>query len=75
MAQGSAVIAAGIVRALVCLTDPAPGTENIGVATSNIGLAYHPTVILAIADRLAQTTGDWHPFRPPPLLRAAYSRR
>lgn len=63
----------GIVGARVCLSDAAPAAENIGVAASHIGFAYHPAVIFAIADRLAQPTGDWRPFRPPPLLRAAYT--
>jgi hypothetical protein len=31
-------------------------------------------VVFAIADPLAQLTGDGHPFRPPPLLRAAYRK-
>lgn len=63
----------GIVGWRVCLTDAAPQAENIGVAASHIGFAYHPAVIFAIADRLAQATGVWRPFRPPALLRAAYT--
>lgn len=64
----------GIVGWRMCLTDVAPEAENIGVAASHIGFAYHPAVVLAIADRLAQPNGDWQPFRPSVLLRAAYPR-
>lgn len=63
----------GIVGAGVCRTETGPRAENIGVAASHIGFAYHPAVVFAIADRLAQPAGDWRPFRPPPLLRAAYT--
>lgn len=64
----------GIVGWRMCLTDAAPEAENIGVAASHIGFAYHPAVVLAIADRLAQPAGDWRPFKPPALLRAAYPK-
>ena len=35
-------------------------------------LRNHPAVLRAVADRLAQPADHWTPFRPPPLLRAAY---
>lgn len=42
-----------------------PGqTENIVVNASHIGLGVNPTVMLAIADRLAQPEGEWKPFVP-----------
>ncbi|GAA4644277.1 alpha/beta hydrolase [Pontixanthobacter gangjinensis] len=42
-----------------------PGqTENIEVLASHIGLGVNPTVMLAIADRLAQAEGEWKPFAP-----------
>lgn len=62
----------GIVGWRLCLNDPAPQAENIAVAASHAAFAYHPAAIWAIADRLAQPAGQWTPFRPPPLLRAAY---
>lgn len=62
----------GIVGWRACLNAPAPHTENVPVHTSHFGLAHHPAVIWVIADRLAQPAGQWTPFRPPPLLRAAY---
>ncbi|MEB3063082.1 esterase/lipase family protein [[Mycobacterium] zoologicum] len=64
----------GIVGRQVCLTGVAPQTENIGIAASHIAFAYHPAAVYVIADRLAQPAGDWHPFKPPALLRAAYPK-
>jgi pimeloyl-ACP methyl ester carboxylesterase len=37
-------------------------TESIEVVSSHIGMAVHPAVLFAIADRLAQSEGDWKPF-------------
>ena len=37
-------------------------TENIEVIASHIGLGVNPTVMMAIADRLAQPEGEWKPF-------------
>ncbi len=42
-----------------------PGlTENIVVHASHCGLGVNPTVMVAIADRLAQPEGEWKPFEP-----------
>lgn len=62
----------GIVGWRLCLIEPSPRAENIGVATSHLGFGHHPAVLWAIADRLAQPAGSWAPFTPPALLRAAY---
>lgn len=40
-------------------------TENIEVLASHCGLGVNPSVMVAIADRLAQPEGMWLPFRPP----------
>jgi len=64
----------GIVGWRMCRIGAGPQAENIAVAASHLGFAYHPAVVFAIADRLAQPAGDWQPFRPPPLLRAGYPR-
>jgi len=37
-------------------------TENVEVVSSHIGMAVHPAVLFAIADRLAQPEGAWKPF-------------
>jgi len=39
-----------------------PHTENIEVVSSHIGMAVHPLVLYAVADRLAQAEGKWQPF-------------
>ncbi|HWI10336.1 MAG TPA: alpha/beta fold hydrolase [Burkholderiaceae bacterium] len=39
-----------------------PQTENIEVVSSHIGMAVHPAVLFAVADRLAQPEGRWQPF-------------
>lgn len=39
-------------------------TENIEVYASHCGLGVNPSVMIAIADRLAQGDGTWAPFEP-----------
>jgi hypothetical protein len=39
-----------------------PHTENVEVVSSHIGMAVHPAVLFAVADRLAQPEGRWQPF-------------
>lgn len=39
-------------------------TENIEVYASHCGLGVNPSVMVAIADRLAQAENDWMPFEP-----------
>jgi pimeloyl-ACP methyl ester carboxylesterase len=39
-------------------------TENIEVYASHCGLGVNPSVMIAIADRLAQGEGKWAPFAP-----------
>lgn len=39
-------------------------TENIEVYASHVGLGVNPSVMIAIADRLAQGEGEWMPFEP-----------
>ncbi len=38
--------------------------ENIHVGGAHLGLGFNPRVLLALADRLAQPTGAWQPFKP-----------
>ena len=47
----------------------APGehpSENIQVYASHCGLGVNPSVMIAIADRLAQAEGEWMPFEASP---------
>lgn len=39
-------------------------TENIEVHASHCGLGVNPSVMIALADRLAQPEDHWQPFRP-----------
>lgn len=41
-------------------------SENIEVYASHCGLGVNPSVMVAIADRLAQSEDDWMPFEPNP---------
>ncbi|MGH7895300.1 MAG: esterase/lipase family protein [Candidatus Binatia bacterium] len=56
----------GIVAWQSCLDDESPRAENLAVRSSHCGMGHHPTVLLAIADRLAQAEGSWRPFQPRP---------
>ncbi len=64
----------GIVRWFVCINELAPYQENIEVRGSHSGLGYNPAVVLAVADRLRQPEGEWHPFVPPVWARSLYPR-
>lgn len=55
-------------------SDPAAQTENIEVLASHCGLGVNPSVMLAIADRLAQPEGAWRPFEAKGLARAVFPR-
>lgn len=39
-------------------------SENIRVFASHCGLGVNPSVMITIADRLAQAEGEWAPFEP-----------
>ena len=39
-----------------------PQTESIEVVSSHVGMAVHPLVLYAVAERLAQPEGLWQPF-------------
>jgi pimeloyl-ACP methyl ester carboxylesterase len=41
---------------------PGRYTESIEVVSSHIGMAVHPAVLYAVAERLAQPEGQWQPF-------------
>ena len=41
-------------------------SENIVVYASHCGLGVNPSVMVALADRLAQEEGEWAPFSPSP---------
>jgi pimeloyl-ACP methyl ester carboxylesterase len=55
----------GVVRWWQCLESIGDRRENIEVRASHTGLGFHPAVVYAISDRLAQPIDDWRPFRAP----------
>ena len=52
----------GVVAWQNCVEAPGQETDNIEVRGSHCGLGVNPAVLYAVADRLAQADGDWHPF-------------
>jgi pimeloyl-ACP methyl ester carboxylesterase len=53
----------GIVNWRTCLLRPSDTSENIEVYfASHIGIGVNPAALWAIADRLAQAEGQFHPF-------------
>ncbi len=48
----------------VCRKTSGAQRENIEVFGSHCGLGVNPSVIFAVADRLAQAEGHWTPFAP-----------
>ena len=53
----------GVVAWRASVQRPGEGqTENIEVLASHCGLGVNPSVMVAIADRLAQPEGQWAPF-------------
>ncbi|WP_336986001.1 esterase/lipase family protein [Altererythrobacter aquiaggeris] len=51
-----------------------PDTENIQVYASHCGLGVNPSVMVAVADRLAQAEGKWSPFAPRGLSSLLFPR-
>jgi pimeloyl-ACP methyl ester carboxylesterase len=53
----------GIVNWHTCLSRPSETSENIEVYfASHVGIGVNPAALWAIADRLAQPEGEFHPF-------------
>jgi pimeloyl-ACP methyl ester carboxylesterase len=52
----------GVVAWQNCVEPEGPETDNIQVHGSHCGLGVNPAVLYAVADRLAQAEGEWHPF-------------
>ncbi len=59
----------GIVPWRACLDTIGGPHETLEVTGSHCGLGHHPAALWAIADRLAQPAGQWHPMEIPPALR------
>jgi len=55
----------GVVPWRTCVERRGPQRESVEVLGSHVGLGHNPAVVVVVADRLAQATGTWSPFRPP----------
>jgi pimeloyl-ACP methyl ester carboxylesterase len=53
----------GIVDWRACLQQPGPTSENVAVRSGHLGMGFDPAVLWVVADRLAQPTDAWQPFR------------
>ena len=62
----------GVAAWRCCIDREGPESENVRVVGSHIGLGVNPLVLHVIADRLAQTEGDWQPFNPEGLMQFLY---
>ncbi len=54
----------GVVSWRCSLNEASPMSENVEVVASHFGMGMNPTVLYAVADRLAQPVGQWKPFEP-----------
>jgi dienelactone hydrolase len=45
-----------------CMEKTTATSESVEVESSHCGMAHHPAVVYAVADRLAQPEGAWKPF-------------
>ena len=45
-----------------CLQPEGPLSENVEVASSHMGMLWHPQALRVVADRLAQPEGRWRPM-------------
>lgn len=52
----------GVVSWKTCMERERPNTSNVEVVASHIGMALHPAILHAIADRLAQPEQQWQKF-------------
>ncbi len=64
----------GVVAWRGSVQEPGANTENIEVFASHIGLGVNPSVMYAIANRLAQADGAWQPFQAKGLACALFPR-
>jgi len=52
----------GVVAWQSSVVPSGPHSESIEVVSSHVGMAVHPAVLYAVAERLAQPEGRWQPF-------------
>jgi hypothetical protein len=64
----------GVVPWQCAIEKPSRYTENIRVEGSHLGMGFHPAVLWAVADRLAQPEGRWRKFKAPPCTGLLYPK-
>ena len=64
----------GVAHWSMCLDLTDDEHENVEVYSTHGGQGFNPFVYAVVADRLAQSEGEWRPFRAPTWLRSAYPR-
>ena len=64
----------GVVPWQCSIEKPSDTTENIRVEGSHLGMGFHPAVLWAVADRLAQPEGEWRPFKARGLTRLLFPK-
>lgn len=64
----------GIVDWRTCIDVIDDRHENIRVYASHLGMGHDPSVMWAVADRLAQPVGTWAPFEAPWYARLNFPR-
>ena len=64
----------GVVHWRGSVQSPSKHSENIEVVASHCGLGVNPSVMYAIADRLAQPEGEWEPFKAEGLASMFFPR-
>ena len=64
----------GVVAWRSSLEPASENTESIEVVSSHMGMAVHPAVLFAVAERLAQPEGQWQPFQRNGWRAAVYPR-
>jgi pimeloyl-ACP methyl ester carboxylesterase len=59
----------GICSWQICVEKTGNQSESIEIRSSHCGMGFNPAAIFAVADRLAQPEGEWHPFHARGLRR------
>ena len=62
----------GVVDWRACIDTIDEQHENVQVYASHLGMGHDPSVMWAVADRLAQKPGEWEPFSAPWYARLNY---
>jgi pimeloyl-ACP methyl ester carboxylesterase len=64
----------GVAHWSFCMDQEAHETENLRLPSSHLGMTHNPLVMYAVADRLAQSEGEWQRFAWTAPLRAKFAR-